>query len=200
MSVERPVVVGMTGASGAELGRAMVDRLLSISIPVVLTVSGAARVVWRQEVDESFGVTLERWSDMPGFSYHSAGDIQAPIASGTYPTLGMVIVPCSMATIAAVSHGLADNLVRRAADVCIKERRPLVVVPRESPLSVIHLDNMASLARLGVTVLPPEPAFYLRQSTVDDVIAFVVERVVVALGIEPKLPADMRYQGSTTDP
>jgi len=200
MSVERPVVVGMTGASGAELGRAMVDRLLSISIPVVLTVSGAARVVWRQEVDESFGVALERWSDTPGFAYHSAGDIQAPIASGTYPTLGMVIVPCSMATIAAVSHGLSDNLVRRAADVCIKERRPLVVVPRESPLSVIHLDNMASLARLGVTVLPPEPAFYLSQSTVDDVIAFVVERVVVALGIEPKLPGDMRYQGSTTDP
>ena len=199
MSAEHPVVVGMTGASGAELGRATVDRLLAKDVPVVLTVSAAARLVWRQELDESFGVALERWSDMPGFSYHAPGDIQAPIASGTYPTLGMAIVPCSMATIAAVAHGFADNLVRRAADVCIKERRPLVVVPRESPLSAIHLENMAALARLGVTVLPPEPAFYLRPRTVDDVVAFVVGRVVVALGLDSEMPEDMRYEGLPTD-
>ncbi len=199
MSVERPVVVGMTGASGAALGRATVDRLLSVDVPVVLTVSAAARLVWRQELDESFGVALERWGDTPGFSYYAPGDLQSPIASGTYPTLGMAIVPCSMATIAAVAHGFADNLVRRAADVCIKERRPLVVVPRESPLSAIHLDNMAALARLGVTVLPPEPAFYLRPKTVDDVVAFVVGRVVVALGLDSEMPGDMRYTGPPAD-
>ena len=149
-----------------------------MDVPVTVTVSAAARLVWRQELDESFGVALERWSDAPGFSHYPPGDLLAPIASGTHPTAGMAIVPCSMATVAAVAHGLADNLVRRAADVCIKERRPLVIVPRESPLSAIHLDNMAALARLGVTILPPEPAFYLKPKTVDDVVAFVVARVV----------------------
>ena len=196
MSNDRPVVVGMTGASGAALGRATVDRLLSMDVPVTVTVSAAARLVWRQELDESFGVALERWSDVPGFSHYAPGEIQAPIASGTHPTAGMAIVPCSMATVAAVAHGLADNLVRRAADVCIKERRPLVIVPRESPLSAIHLDNMAALARLGVTVLPPEPAFYLKPKTVDDVVAFVVARVITALGLEADLPDGMRYNGA----
>ena len=107
----------------------------------------------------------------------------------------MAVVPCSMGTIAAIAHGLADNLLRRAADVCLKERRPLVLVPRETPLSAIHLENMAALARLGATVLPPLPAFYLRPRSIDDVVDFVAERTLMALGLTDALPGDMRYEG-----
>ena len=107
----------------------------------------------------------------------------------------MAVVPCSMATLAAIAHGLADNLVRRAADVCIKERRPLVLVPRETPLNAIHLENMASLARLGVTILSPEPAFYLRPKTIDDVVDFIVQRTIMALGLSDVLPPEMQYTG-----
>ena len=102
-----------------------------------------------------------------------------------------------MATAAAVAHGLSDNLIRRAADVTIKERRPLVIVPRESPLSVIHLRNLTRLAELGAVVIPPEPAFYLRQQTIVDVAEFVAQRVLVALGIRAELPARFRYSPPT---
>ena len=193
-----PVVVGITGASGSMLAAAVIDRLLSMDVPVVATASSAARMVWREEMEESFGAALERWDSTGAFTFHPVGELRAPIASGTFPALGMIIVPCSMATVAAVAHGLADNLVRRAADVCIKERRPLVIVPRESPLSVIHLRNLTELAQLGATILPPEPAFYLRQRTIDDVVDFVAQRAVAALGVTDALPPNMRYEGPRT--
>ncbi len=191
----RPVVVGITGASGAALARATIDRLLEADRPVVASASPAARMVWRQEVDESFGSAIERWVDAGDFTYYPSGDLTAPIASGTFPAHGMAIVPASMSTVAAVAHGLADNLVRRAADVCLKERRPLVLVPRETPLTATHLDNMAALARAGATILPPEPAFYLGQRTIDDVVDFVAGRTLVALGVLDALPEQMRYDG-----
>ena len=142
--VRLPVVVGITGASGAAMAVATIDRLLAMDLPVIGTASGAARMVWQDELDESFGSALERWKGAGDFTYYGIGDVRAPIASGSFPSQGMAVVPCSMATLAAIAHGLADNLVRRAADVCIKERRPLVLVPRETPLNAIHLENMAS--------------------------------------------------------
>ncbi len=190
-----PVVVGITGASGAVLARATVDRLLDMDLPVVATASSAARMVWRQEMDESYGEALERWSDSGDFTHYAIGDLAAPIASGTFPTAGMAVVPCSMGSAAAIATGLSDNLLRRAADVTLKEGRRLVVVPRETPMNAIHLENLAKLARVGVTVLPPEPAFYLRPTTVDDIVEFVVERTVVALGLEADLPDHLRYAG-----
>ena len=193
-----PTIIGITGASGSVLARAAIDRLLAMGVPVIATASSAARMVWQEEMDESFGAALERWSDSEDFAYYASADLRAPIASGTFPTLGMAIVPCSMATVAAIAHGLADNLVRRAADVCLKERRPLVLVPRETPLNAIHLENMASLARLGVTILPPEPPFYLAPKTIDDVVDFVVQRVLAAMGIIGQLPRDMRYEGPSS--
>ena len=192
----RPVVVGLTGASGAMLGSAAIDRLLEMDLPVIATASAAARMVWREEMDESFGDALERWVGIGDFTYHPIGDLSAPIASGSFPVLGMAVVPCSMGTVAAIAHGLADNLLRRAADVCLKERRPLVLVPRETPLSALHLENMASLARLGATILPPQPAFYLRPGSIGDVVRFVVERTLVALGLQDTLPDDMQYRGA----
>ena len=192
---DRPVVVGITGASGAVLAQHTIDALLQEGVPVIASASRAARMVWSQEMSESFGAAMERWDDSGDFVYHSPSELAAPIASGTFPTRGMVIVPCSMATGAAVANGLSDNLIRRAADVTIKERRPLVVVPRESPLSAIHLRNLTTLAEVGATVIPPEPAFYLGQQTIDDVAEFVAQRTLLALGVRSELPEGLRYEG-----
>lgn len=192
---DRPVVVGITGASGSIVASAVIEALLAVGVPVVASASSAARMVWKQEMDESFGEALERWMDSGDFTYHAPSEIAAPIASGTYPTRGMVIAPCSMATLAAVSVGLADNLIRRAADVTIKERRPLAIIPRESPLSAIHLENMAKLAKLGAAIIPPEPAFYLPQQTIPDVAEYTAQRTLVALGVTDALPEGMRWEG-----
>ena len=143
----------------------------------------------------TFGEALEDWRASGDFTYFSPADMLAPIASGTYPTHGMAIVPCSMSTVAGIAHGFSDNLIRRAADVCIKERRPLTIVPRETPLSAIHLENMATLARLGVTVLPPEPPFYLKPRSLDDVVDFVVQKTLASLGLIGVLPDEMQYDG-----
>ncbi len=191
----RPVVVGITGASGAVLAQRAIDALLREDVPVIACASRAARMVWSQEMSESFGAALERWDGSGDFTYHSPSELAAPIASGTFPTRGMVIAPCSMATAAAVANGLSDNLIRRAADVTIKERRPLVIVPRESPLSAIHLRNLTTLAEVGATVIPPEPAFYLGQQTIEDVAEFAAQRVLVALGVRSELPDGLRYEG-----
>ena len=127
--------------------------------------------------------------------HYSIGEMTAPIASGTYPTRGMVVVPCSMSSIAALAHALASNLLLRAADVCLKERRRLVVVPRETPLHAVHLENMLTLARMGVMVVPPEPAFYLKPDSVQDIVRFVVGRVMVALGVDDSLDERFQYGG-----
>ena len=194
-----PVVVGITGASGAMLANATIDLLLETEHSVIATASPAARMVWREEMDESFGASLERWKDGGDFSYYAVGDLSAPISSGTFGTSGMTIVPCSMGTVAAVAHGLSDNLVRRAADVCLKERRPLVLVTREAPLNAIHLRNMATLAEMGTTILPPVPAFYLGHQTIEDVAAFVSHRTMVALGLTGDLPPHMSYTGDEAE-
>lgn len=190
-----PVVVGITGASGSVLASHTIDALLSERVPVIASASAAARIVWKQEADESFGASIERWSDSGLFEYYAPQELAAPVASGTYPVLGMAIVPCSMATASAVAHGSADNLIRRAADVTIKERRPLVIVPRESPLSAIHLENLTKLAMLGATIIPPEPAFYLRHQSIEDVAEFAAQRTLMALRITSQLPEKFQYRG-----
>ena len=192
----RPVVVGITGASGSLIALHTICALLDNDVPVVASASSAARIVWKQEMQESFGEALERWTDSGIFSYHAASEIAAPIASGTFSTRGMVLAPCSMATVAGISQGLSDNLIRRAADVTIKERRPLIIIPRESPLSVIHLENLTRLAALGATIIPPEPAFYLRHQTIEDVAEFAAQRTLLALGVISELPVAMRYESS----
>ena len=190
-----PVVVGISGASGSAIASGVIDALLRMDKPVIATASSAARMVWRQEMDMSFGEALEQWQDAGDFTYYAPGDIQAPIASGSFPVHGMAIVPCSMSTVAAIAHGFSDNLIRRAADVCLKERRPLTIVPRETPLSAIHLENMATLARLGVTVLPPEPPFYLKPQSLDEVVDYIVQKTLASLSITQALPDTMQYQG-----
>jgi 4-hydroxy-3-polyprenylbenzoate decarboxylase len=150
-------------------------------------------------MDIPFSEALAEWREHPQFTFYSISNLRAPIASGTYPTTGMVIVPCSMNSVASLAHGLSNNLLLRAADVCLKERRPLVLVPRETPLHAIHLENMLTLARMGAVVLPPQPAFYLKPKGIEDIARFIVGRVLVALGIDAALPGDLQYRGLTSN-
>ena len=187
-------MVGISGASGSLLAQATVDELLRRDIPTIVVCSNGGRLVWQEEMGASFNQTLVEWREHPAFTFYSINDLRAPIASGTYPTRGMGVVPCSMSGVASIAHGLANNLLLRTADVCLKEGRRLVLVPRETPLHSIHLENMLTLARMGVVILPPEPAFYLKPRGVDDIVRFMVSRVVVALGLEEELPEDLQYR------
>ena len=190
----RPVIVGISGASGSVLAWNTVNELLRRDVPTIVVCSNGGRLVWQEEMDASFSEALAEWREHPRFTFYSISDLRAPIASGTYPTAGMVIVPCSMNSLASLAHGLSGNLLLRAADVCLKERRRLVLVPRETPLHAIHLENMLTLARMGAAVLPPQPAFYLKPRSIDDIARFVVGRVLVALGIDQTLPEDLQYR------
>lgn len=190
----RPVVVGITGASGSVLARSTVEELLRRDVPTAVVCTSSARLVWQDELGGSFNDSLAEWREHPRFTYYPINDLRAPIASGTYPTSGMVVVPASMNSIAAIAHGLASNLVLRAADVCLKERRRLVLVPRETPLYSTHLENMLTLSKVGAVILPPEPAFYLHPQGIDDLVRFVVGRIMVALGIDEALAKDLQYR------
>ena len=190
-----PVVVGITGASGAVMARSMVDALLRRDIPTVALCSNAGRLVWQEEIGKHFNDTLIEWQEHPAFTHYPINDLRAPVASGTYPTAGMVIMPTSMNSIASLAGGLSGNLLLRTADVCLKERRPLVLVPRETPLHSIHLNNLLTLSRMGAVVVPPEPAFYLKPQSIEDIVDFVVARVFVALGLDQVMPEKMQYQG-----
>jgi 4-hydroxy-3-polyprenylbenzoate decarboxylase len=142
---------------------------------------------------EPLETTVDEWTDAGSVTTFNPGDMAAPIASGSFPVRAVCVVPCSMATAASIATGVGTNLIHRVADVAIKERRPLVVVPRESPLSSIHLRNLLTLSELGVTVLPPIPAFYKYPSTVEDVVYDVTQRALVAMGLRDSLPDALQY-------
>ncbi len=184
-----PVVVGVTGASGALLAKYTIQKLLDQEVAPMVVHTNSAQRVWHAEIGED----IDEWLDAKGCQRFHIDNIGAPPASGSYRTLGMVVVPCSMGTLAGIANGISDNLLERAADVCIKERRTLILVPRESPLSPIHLENMLKLARLGVKLLPPVPAFYTLPKTLEDVLHQVSGRVLDSLGIEEGLAARYRY-------
>jgi len=191
--LQRPIIVGISGASGAALARRTVDELLRREIPTIAVCSNGGKLVWQDELGVSFNDTLAEWREHPQFTAYPINDLRAPIASGTFVTSGMVVVPCSMNSVASIAHGLSNNLLLRAADVCLKENRRLVLVPRETPLHSIHLENMLTLSRIGATILPPEPAFYLHPQGIDDIVRFVVGRVLVAMGVADELPIDLQY-------
>jgi len=186
------LAVALTGASGAAYGLALVRALAAAGRRVHVVVSAGAARVLREECDLSVNpkapdsrlLAPEFPDRLVG---HSVEDYGASIASGSYPLAGMAICPCSMGTLGRIAAGTAENLVARAADVCLKERRPLVLVPREAPFSVIHLENMLRLARAGASIVPASPGFYHRPRTVDDLVRFVVARVMEQLGIPQDL-------------
>ncbi|MBI2863047.1 MAG: UbiX family flavin prenyltransferase [Chloroflexi bacterium] len=188
----KPVIVGVTGASGSVLAKRSVELLIDAGERPILVCTDAGAEVWKHEM----GGAIDAWASSAGVMMVDIRDVGAPVASGTTETKGMVVVPCSMGTAAAIAHGLSVNLLQRAADVTIKEARPLVIVPRESPLSVIHLTNMLTLARAGVRIVLPVPAFYAEPKTVDDVVEHIASRALGALGIATGLENSYRYRRS----
>jgi 4-hydroxy-3-polyprenylbenzoate decarboxylase len=187
------LVVALTGASGTAYGVRLLEILLAAGRTVHLTISPSAVEVMQRELGRS--VDLQRF--VPGelfgtttipaagnLVYHFFRDFQAGIASGSFLTAGMVVCPCSMGTVAAIAHGLSQNLIHRAADVHLKERRKLILVPRETPLGLVQLRNLTICAEAGAIVLPASPAFYTLPKSIDDLIDFVVGRVCDQLGVE----------------
>ncbi len=189
-------IIGITGASGTiyarRLVRALIEHVPDVRLEVVVS-AAAMRVMYEEDglavspqrlpeilLGGVFAESSERCNDR--LAVHDNRNIGASIASGSYPASGMVIVPCSMKTLAAVAHGYGDTLIARAADVTLKERRPLVVVPRETPLSELHLRNMLRLVRLGVCVLPAMPGFYHNPRTIDDLADLLVMRILDQMG------------------
>lgn len=180
------LIVGMTGATGAALGIRLLDVLRPLPIETHLVLSQWARATIEQET----GYSVREVHALADHVY-GARDQAAAISSGSFRTDGMVVIPCSMKTLAAIRTGYGEGLIARAADVTIKEHKPLILVPREMPLSVIHLENMLALARMGVVLAPPMPAFYQRPASVEDIIDHIVARVLDQLGLE--LPGVCRW-------
>ncbi|WP_426076222.1 non-oxidative hydroxyarylic acid decarboxylases subunit B [Janthinobacterium sp. PSPC3-1] len=176
------LVVGMTGATGAAIGVRVLSALKDLGVETHLVISKWARATIQLETPYS----VQEVAALASRTY-SERDQAAAISSGSFRVDGMVIVPCSMKTLAAIRGGYGDGLIARAADVTLKEQRKLVLVPRESPLSVIHLENMLALARAGVLMLPPMPAFYNNPASVDDIIDHTVARILDQFGLDHDL-------------
>ncbi|EEF24225.1 3-octaprenyl-4-hydroxybenzoate carboxy-lyase, putative [Ricinus communis] len=173
------VVVGVSGASGAALGVAVVDRLTAVGIRVHIVVTEAAKRTLAHEVgSEAHGRLL-----LSAYRCYDDKDIGAAIASGSFPVSGMIVAPCSMKTLAAVASGLSENLLARAADVQLKERRRLVLLTRETPLHLGHLRNMTTVTEMGAIVMPPVPAFYNRPKSVEDLVDHLAARAIDLLGL-----------------
>jgi 4-hydroxy-3-polyprenylbenzoate decarboxylase len=193
------LAVAITGASGSAYAVRLVEVLLRAGRTVHLTISPAAAEVLAQELDRAVRLDPGAFDpaallgpaasdlDLSRLRYHHHRDFRAGIASGSFLTAGMVVCPCSMGTLAAIAHGTSDNLIHRAADVHLKERRKLVLVPRETPLGLVQLRNMVAVAEAGAVVLPAAPGFYNRPRAIADLIDFVVGRVCDQLGVEHRL-------------
>ncbi len=191
-------IVAITGASGAIYARNMLQALHDLKQDVILTVTEPGSRVLRGELswslpaldDPGFAQTVKSYLNWRGNSlleYYDYRNISAPIASGSAKTDGMIVIPCTVSTLSGIAVGASGNLVERAADIMLKERRPLIIVPRETPLNQIHLQNMLVLARLGVHVVPAAPAFYHQPRTIDDLADFIVGKVLDLLEIEHDL-------------
>lgn len=194
MSV-KPFVVAITGASGVVYGVRFVQELVRAGFPVALTISEHAAIVIREELGVHIP-NLETDGFLPELlgaetakcvTYYSHRDMSAPIASGSYPIRGMAIIPASTACFSRIANGISNSLVERAAECVIKEKRPLVILPRETPLSAIHLENLLTLARIGVTIIPAAPAFYSGVQTIGEMVDFIVGKVLDQFGVEHAL-------------
>jgi 4-hydroxy-3-polyprenylbenzoate decarboxylase len=182
------IVVGITGATGAPLAVRILQFLRDMDVEVHLVVSQWARATLQQECGLSVRA-LGEYADV----VHDARDQGASISSGSFHTDGMIIAPCSMKTLAAIRVGYADNLIARAADVTLKERRRLIVVARETPLSSIHLENMLHLSNLGAVIFPPTPAFYNKPASLDEMLDHLAVRILDQFHLDH--PAAIRWSG-----
>ncbi|MGV8713117.1 MAG: flavin prenyltransferase UbiX [Nitrosomonas sp.] len=196
MKNPQTITLALTGASGMPYGIRLLERLLAADRQVYLLYSQVAQIVAQQEMNMSLPSRPQEAELFFNQLYHlPEGQLQvfgreewfAPVASGSNPADAMVICPCSMGALAAIAAGLSQKLIERAADVMLKENRPLIIVPREMPFSTIHLENMLKLARSGVIILPANPGFYHHPQSIQDIVDFVVARVLDHLGIEHTL-------------
>ncbi|MGL6107328.1 UbiX family flavin prenyltransferase [Romboutsia sp.] len=176
------IIVGISGGSGAIYALGILKALKDLNIETHLVVSTMGEYV----VNHECGVNLEELKEMADCFYENY-DLAAAISSGSFKTDGMIIAPCSMKTLAAIAHGYSDSLLTRAADVCIKDKRRLVLLPRETPLSSIHLENMLKLSNLGVTIMPPTPGFYNHPQDLSDIVSSIVGRSLDQLNVEHDL-------------
>ncbi len=186
---KKNLIVGMTGASGAIFGVRVLEVLRDTNVTTHLVVSK-----WAQQTLEH--ETTLKLHDLKGLAdaYYAPGEMGARVSSGSFITDGMVIAPCSAKSLAAIANGFGEHLIHRAADVTLKERRPLVMVVRETPLNDIHLENMLKLSRMGVTILPPVPAFYNHPQDIDDIVNHIVGRVLDQFGVECEF--EKRWDGT----
>ncbi len=188
-------VVAISGASGSIYGIRLVRELIKSVSEVHLCLSDQAFSIIKTETGEDLsGISLHeteekvrKYFESELIRYYSNGNLAAPISSGSFRTDGMFVVPCSMKTLAGIANGYADNLIVRAADVVMKEGRKLILSPREMPFNTIHLENMLKLSRMGVTIAPPIPAFYQKPENMDNIIEFVVGKLLDSAGIEHSL-------------
>lgn len=188
-------IVGITGASGAIYGVRLVHELLNNDYEVHLVVTEAGWQVFREELGYDIGdreVVLDHLFQRQTISagrlhVHELHNYAAPIASGSFQNDGMIIIPCSMGTLSGIAQGASGNLLERTADVMLKEDRPLVLVPRETPLNQIHLENMLKVSRIGGKILPAMPGFYHLPETIDDLVRFVVGKVLDSIGVDHQL-------------
>lgn len=202
----KTITLALTGASGMPYAMRLLEMLLAGGHQVYLVYSQAAQFVAAQEMQlalpakpaEARRLLLEKFGCRPErLQVFAREDWMAPIASGSGAVDAMVVCPCTMGALAAIANGLSDNLIERAADVMLKEGRKLILVPRETPFSAIHLENMLKLARMGVVILPPNPGFYHQPERVSDVVDFVVAKILDQLGVEHQL---VERWGSATQP
>ena len=201
----KTICLAFTGASGMPYGVRLLECLLEAGCHVQLLYSQVAQIVARQEMHlELPGRAAEaeiffrsRFVELPGtLSVYGREEWFAPVASGSNPPEAMIVCPCTMGTLAAIAQGLASNLIERASDVMLKEGRKLILVPRETPFSAIHLENMLRLSRAGAIILPPNPGFYHHPQTVDDLVDFIVARLLDQIGVGHAL---MRRWGDSGD-
>lgn len=184
------LVAAITGSSGVVYGVRLLEVCRELGIDTELIVSKSAETVLGLELGKKVD-ELEKLASV----VYSPDDMTAPIASGSYKTDGMVIAPCSMKTLGAIASGVSDNLITRAADVTLKQERKLILVPRETPLNLIHLENMAKLKRAGATILPASPAFYTKPKEISDLIDFIVGRILEMFEVEHELYR--RWEGTS---
>lgn len=182
MGKGKALVVGISGSSGVLLGIKLLEFLWSINHETHLIITSTAERIIAHETEYEVADVKKL-----AMRTYENSDLFAPTASGSFKTEGMVIIPCSMKTLAGITSGYSDNLLLRSADVCLKERRKLVLVPRETPLSLIHIENMAKVTKAGAVVLPPMLSFYTKPKSIEDMINYILGKVLDVVGIENKL-------------
>jgi 4-hydroxy-3-polyprenylbenzoate decarboxylase len=194
INLKKKIIVAICGASGVIYGIRLLKALLERPVNVKLIISKAGEEVLKHETDYN-GTDFKSFLNKEGIEPHpeaklecyQPNDLFAPPASGSFRHNGMVIAPCSMKTLGMISSGIADNLIHRAADVCLKEKRPLILIPRETPLDLIHLENMHRAALAGATIMPPSPSFYFQPKTINELVDTVIARVLDHIGIRQSI-------------